>query len=171
MRTQELVSDRPQEHHSEAQTLNRRQLMEAGFWTCSGVAGLAIAGVSVRFLTGNALEATQGQWAKVDEIANLPSGQMHRVTYRLRTKDAWRTSERKGALYAYSADGVEFTVLDATCTHLGCIVHWRAEQERFSCPCHEGYFSRDGNVISGPPPEPLAKVQTKIEDGVLYALI
>ena len=171
MSTHELVSDHTQEPHSEAQTLNRRQVMEIGFWACSAMAGLAIAGVSARFLAGNALDVTKGQWARIDEVANLPSDQMHRIVYRLRVKDAWRTSERKGALYAFSTDGVKYTVLDATCTHLGCIVHWRAEQERFSCPCHEGYFSRDGEVLSGPPPEPLANVQTKIEDGVLYALI
>lgn len=171
MNTHELISEQRQEQYGETQTIGRRQIMEASFWTCTGMVGLAATGVSVRFLIGNALEITPGQWAKVDEVAKLTAGEMHRITYRIRAKDAWRSREQAGTLYVYSTDGVEYTVLDATCTHLGCIVHWRTEQEHFSCPCHEGYFDRDGSVLSGPPPAPLAKVQTKIEEGVLYALI
>lgn len=171
MNTQELTSEQTQKQYAETQTVNRRQLMEMGFWTCAGAAGLAVAGVSARFLVGNALDLTPGQWAKVEEIAKLPAGEMHRIIYRVRGKDAWRSKENIGALYAFSADGADYTVLDATCTHLGCAVRWRAEEDRFGCPCHEGYFSRDGSVVSGPPPKPLTKVQIKIEEGILYALI
>lgn len=171
MNTQELTSEGPPRQFGKEETFSRRKLLEAGFWTCAGMAGVAVAGVSARFFVGNALEVTPGQWAKVDEIARLPAGQMHTVIYRVRTKDAWRTTERTGALYAFSANGIDYTVLDATCTHLGCIVHWQEEREQFSCPCHEGFFSRTGEVLGGPPPRPLASVQTKIEEGVLYALV
>ena len=38
------------------------------------------------------------------------------------------------------------------CTHLGCVVYYEAEQDRWHCPCHEGNFeARTGHVISGPP--------------------
>ena len=49
----------------------------------------------------------------------------------------------------------EFLAFSAVCTHLGCIVQWRPEQEVFLCPCHAGTFSKTGKVISGPPPSPL----------------
>jgi Rieske Fe-S protein len=171
MSTHELLSEESRKPYGEAQTINRRRLLEASFWTCAGVASLAIAGVSTRFLVGHALEVTPGQWAKVDEIARLPIGEMHRIIYRVRSKDAWRSHERIGTLYAFSTDGAEYTVLDGTCTHLGCVVHWRAEQKQFRCPCHDGVFDRTGEVLNGPPPRPLVTVQTKIEEGVLYALI
>jgi Rieske Fe-S protein len=38
----------------------------------------------------------------------------------------------------------------------------------YICPCHNGHFSIDGEVISGPPPRPLDVYATKIEDGLLY---
>ena len=41
------------------------------------------------------------------------------------------------------------------CTHLGCRVRWVSGQEEFFCPCHDGVFDIDGNVVSGPPPRPL----------------
>ncbi|MFQ5613714.1 MAG: ubiquinol-cytochrome c reductase iron-sulfur subunit [Anaerolineae bacterium] len=37
------------------------------------------------------------------------------------------------------------------CPHLGCRVHWEADNRRFFCPCHRGVFDENGNAIAGPP--------------------
>lgn len=49
----------------------------------------------------------------------------------------------------------EFLALSAVCTHLGCIVKWVDASQEFLCPCHGGRFSPMGQVLGGPPPEPL----------------
>lgn len=49
----------------------------------------------------------------------------------------------------------EFVALSAVCTHLGCIVKWVDDKQEFLCPCHAGRFSPAGQVLGGPPPEPL----------------
>ena len=49
----------------------------------------------------------------------------------------------------------EFVAMSAVCTHLGCIVKWVDEKQEFLCPCHAGRFSTSGQVLGGPPPEPL----------------
>lgn len=54
-----------------------------------------------------------------------------------------------------------FYALWARCTHLGCTPNWFNDQNRFKCPCHGSNFSRDGDVIAGPAPQPLWR--TKIE--------
>ena len=54
--------------------------------------------------------------------------------------------------------GGNLAVFSAVCTHLGCIVQWQKGQDQFLCPCHGGLFSKDGAVISGPPPKPLEKL-------------
>ncbi|MFQ4136502.1 Rieske 2Fe-2S domain-containing protein [Nodosilinea sp. PGN35] len=41
------------------------------------------------------------------------------------------------------------------CTHMGCTVDWRAEQNRFVCPCHGSQFDGEGRVLAGPANEPL----------------
>jgi len=41
------------------------------------------------------------------------------------------------------------------CTHQGCEVAWRPEDREYFCPCHEGRFGPDGQVIEGMPPRPL----------------
>jgi glycine/D-amino acid oxidase-like deaminating enzyme/nitrite reductase/ring-hydroxylating ferredoxin subunit len=46
----------------------------------------------------------------------------------------------------------------ATCTHVGCIVHWNPLEECWDCPCHGSQFKPDGSVINGPAIRPLAAV-------------
>lgn len=36
------------------------------------------------------------------------------------------------------------------CTHLGCTVNWKREQNRFVCPCHGSQYDSQGRVIHGP---------------------
>lgn len=54
------------------------------------------------------------------------------------------------------------------CTHLGCKVFWRPELKQFHCPCHQGFFDENGNVISGPPPEPLDTYEMVVQDSNIY---
>ena len=55
--------------------------------------------------------------------------------------------------------------LSAVCPHLGCIVQWEKDRQDFLCPCHAGYFTPDGAVISGPPPKALEKLPFSIANG------
>lgn len=54
--------------------------------------------------------------------------------------------------------------LSTTCTHLGCKVYWEPENARFFCPCHEGVFDVNGNVVSGPPPRPLDRYGVEVDE-------
>ncbi|WP_116997071.1 ubiquinol-cytochrome c reductase iron-sulfur subunit [Desertimonas flava] len=58
------------------------------------------------------------------------------------------------------------------CTHLGCVVYYEADAERWHCPCHEGNFEAlDGAVISGPPTRPLGRIDVEVrDDGMIWAL-
>jgi len=58
------------------------------------------------------------------------------------------------------------------CTHLGCVVYYEPDEQRWHCPCHEGNFEvRTGNVISGPPTRPLGRIDLEVrDDGMIWAL-
>lgn len=51
------------------------------------------------------------------------------------------------------------------CTHLGCTVPWREDEDRFNCPCHSGIYNKKGEVLAGPPPRPLDLFQVNIVAG------
>lgn len=58
------------------------------------------------------------------------------------------------------------------CTHLGCVVYYERDERRWHCPCHEGNFDElTGDVLSGPPPRPLGRIDVEIrDDGKIWAL-
>lgn len=58
------------------------------------------------------------------------------------------------------------------CTHLGCVVFFQPDEQRWHCPCHEGNFEvATGAVISGPPTRPLGRIDVEIrDDGQIWAL-
>jgi nitrite reductase/ring-hydroxylating ferredoxin subunit len=47
----------------------------------------------------------------------------------------------------------------ATCTHLGCLVHWNGFERCWDCPCHGSQFAPDGSVLNGPAVQPLAEAE------------
>lgn len=41
-------------------------------------------------------------------------------------------------------------LLNATCTHAGCIVNWNPIEKSWDCPCHGARYDAKGSVITGP---------------------
>ena len=67
--------------------------------------------------------------------------------------------------------GNEVRALSAVCTHLGCTVQWHAEEKKFICPCHQGIYDFNGNVLSGPPLRPLEKLEVKVRNEQVFVLM
>jgi Rieske Fe-S protein len=65
----------------------------------------------------------------------------------------------------------EVVAFSQKCTHLGCVVYFQADEDRWHCPCHEGSFeTRTGVVLAGPPPRPLGRIEVEVRDGRIRAL-
>lgn len=77
----------------------------------------------------------------------------------------------KGARITVTNTGEEFIALSTKCTHLGCQVHWKKDEQVFFCPCHEGYFSPRGEVLKGPPPAPLNSYKVEVVDKAIYIYV
>ena len=60
-----------------------------------------------------------------------------------------------------------YIALSRVCTHLGCLVEFQKGADILLCPCHAGKFDLEGNVISGPPPQPLPRLALKVEGNSL----
>jgi len=62
-------------------------------------------------------------------------------------------------------DGV--TARSLRCTHQGCKVLWHPDEELYICPCHEGKFDAEGEVVYGQPRRPLRLFQAEIVGEVI----
>jgi thiosulfate dehydrogenase [quinone] large subunit len=69
----------------------------------------------------------------------------------------------------FNEGGGKFISYDTVCPHAGCTVGYYSGKT-MQCPCHGGVFDvSTGNVLSGPPPHGLAKLNVVLEaDGNLY---
>ena len=61
-----------------------------------------------------------------------------------------------------------FRAFTAICTHEGCIVS-SVSNGTINCPCHGSKFSiKDGSVVHGPAPSPLAAIAIKVEGTSIF---
>ena len=158
----------------EAATVGRREVLGTiGFWTATLTAGVLLGGPAARFAVGNSLEQDPAHWVPIGPPDKLTPDDFTRVVYQFRVKDAWREVTKEGLIYVRPVRRAgfsgEFIALSAVCTHLGCNVRWRREESRFACPCHAGFYDPNGDVISGPPPRPLRRLETRGRDGIVEA--
>lgn len=79
--------------------------------------------------------------------------------------------ENDTAILIRTKDG-EYHAFGQKCTHLTCPVYYAKEHDRLECPCHEGGFdARTGNVLYGPPPRPLDRVEIEVRpNGEVWAV-
>lgn len=53
------------------------------------------------------------------------------------------------------------------CTHKGCLLKWKAQEQSLECPCHDAQFKLDGSVTKGPAKQPLKLYTTKLEGNTI----
>lgn len=77
----------------------------------------------------------------------------------------FRYPEKETAILVRAKDG-QYYAYGQKCTHLACPVYFAREHDRLECPCHEGAFDlRSGNVLYGPPPRPLDRIEVEVRAG------
>lgn len=74
-------------------------------------------------------------------------------------------TEKDTAILVRAADE-QYFAYGQKCTHLSCPVYFEREHGRLECPCHEdGFDVQTGNVLYGPPPRPLDRIELEVRDG------
>ncbi len=72
---------------------------------------------------------------------------------------------QKGHFFISRLPDGGYLALWQRCTHLGCTVPWRKDENQFHCPCHSSLFNAKGEVIGGPAPRPLDMFPIEVVDG------
>lgn len=62
-----------------------------------------------------------------------------------------------------------FKAYEQKCTHLSCSVFYQPGTGKIACPCHHGFFDAStGEVLQGPPPRALPKLNVIEKGNALY---
>ncbi len=143
----------------------------------TGVAGTVIgAGITlpaVGYVLDPAIKSGgsgKEDWIDLGPLENYPIGEPTPFNFTRTQINGWEKTFSTNGLFVLRKSDTEVEVLSNVCTHLGCRVAWHEDRGEFICPCHDGVFDEDGNVISGPPPRPLDHLEFKVEDGNLFVL-
>ena len=136
-----------------------------------GVGGLITAAIglpAVAYIIGPALKQASDLWIRLGAISKVELNSPTLFKTTVETETGWINTQEEISAYVLTQNGQDFEVMSNICTHLGCRVRWIADDDRFYCPCHNGVFAKDGSVVAGPPPRPLDRFESKVEDGTLY---
>jgi menaquinol-cytochrome c reductase iron-sulfur subunit len=150
--------------------ISRRDFMKGTIVAIGGLIGLAIGIPAVEYIVGPALKKNVQNWIQLGAVSKVELNTPTLFKANIQNQTGWIVSQDELSVYILTEDGQNYTAISNVCTHLGCRVRWIPSENKFACPCHNGVFAKDGSVISGPPPRPLDRYQTKVENGILFIL-
>jgi menaquinol-cytochrome c reductase iron-sulfur subunit len=151
--------------------IKRRDFLSIATWGIGGVIGAAMGIPAVAYIIGPALKNdTTQNWAMLGGTSKVELGTPTLFKVKIERQTGWIVDKMELSVYVLTDNGRDFVAMSNICTHLACRVRWISDREQFFCPCHDGVFAKDGNVVSGPPPRPLDRYEIKVEDDQLFIL-
>jgi menaquinol-cytochrome c reductase iron-sulfur subunit len=156
----------------EKDQLSRRNFLAIAIGAIGAVIGVVIAIPAVAYVIGPALQRkTSENWVRLGPTSKVELGTPTLFKTTVETQTGWILTEEELSVYVLTEDGRDYISLSNICTHLGCRVRWISDQGQYFCPCHNAAFNKIGLVVSGPPPEPLDRFETKVENDQLFILL
>ena len=154
---------------SDSDNIDRRSFVKIILASVGGFIGLTVGLPAVAYVLDPALQvqSTEG-WISAGPMENYELEIPTLFTFTQTKQNGWERTVSSYGVYVTKHTETEATVFSNQCTHLACRVTWKTDNQEYVCPCHDGIFSKDGAVVSGPAPKPLIAYETKVEEGVLF---
>ncbi|MFC2064642.1 ubiquinol-cytochrome c reductase iron-sulfur subunit [Chloroflexota bacterium] len=148
--------------------LDRSGFMKAAIAGIGGLIGITYGLPAIAYIVGPAAKQGSSDWIELGSVNKIELNTPTLFKTVIETQTGWIKTQEEISAYVLTENDQDYLVMSNICTHLGCRVRWIEEQDYFFCPCHNGSFSRDGEVTGGPPPKPLDQFENKVEDGILF---
>jgi Rieske Fe-S protein len=118
----------------------------------------------------DASASSEEGFADAGKLEDLPVGEWRLITLEVLRRDGWEEKARaKHAVWVRRSpeESSPAIALSPICPHLGCQIEWHPDRSEFLCPCHKGVFTKEGQVVSGPPPRGMDELPSKVLAGRL----
>jgi menaquinol-cytochrome c reductase iron-sulfur subunit len=148
--------------------ISRRRFLARATAAIGGVitAGFGIPAIAY-FISPTKKSEQTSAWLPLGSSAKVEVGTPTLFKATIDRTTGWVTESEEVSFYVITDNARDYSALSNICSHLGCRVRWVADQSEFFCPCHGGVFSKDGDVVAGPPPRPLDRFDVRDVDGTL----
>jgi len=129
--------------------LDRRDFVKVVTVTLGSIMGAVIAIPAVGYLLSPATSIKKKEsWISLGPLENYPILQPILFTFVQTTVNGWEKTSNSYGVYVVRYDETTQKVFSNKCTHLSCRVTWQDGQQEFFCPCHDGIFGIEGQVVS-----------------------
>lgn len=163
----------PESQHDDLQVddAGRRRFLSYWAGTLSALIAAALAAPLIGMFLGPLFVKRNEQWLTLGRLSDAKPDAPTKFTYSYVKMDGWFEKTVYGTAYVVLQPSGGLLVLSNICTHLGCGVRWDPGRSAFVCPCHNGVYSREGSVVSGPPPRPLTRFKSRTSGGLVEILM
>jgi menaquinol-cytochrome c reductase iron-sulfur subunit len=138
--------------------VNRRDFIKAVAAAVGGLITAVVGLPAIAYLLDPAFR-TGGKdaWIQIGALDKITVGEPYPFSFTRVHVNGWeRTANNYGGFILRRSEApTDLLILSSRCTHLSCRVNWNEQAQVYLCPCHDGKFSIDGQVLGGPPPKPL----------------
>jgi len=146
-------------------TYDRRRFLGRVVKSIHAVIAAAVGVIAGGAILSPVFGRRQENWLVAARLTEIPENGPLSVTIRFAHNDGYNQVVERRTVFLVKTGEASVTALDSTCTHLGCRVSWDADAKLLRCPCHGGVYDTTGAVKAGPPPLPLIRLATRVEDG------
>jgi nitrite reductase/ring-hydroxylating ferredoxin subunit len=146
-------------------SMGRRNFLVRAIVALHGAMLAALAFVLGGAILSPSFRRREESWLRAASLGALRDNEPVAVTLRVSRQDGYAQVVDRTVVYLVKVGERDVRALSSTCTHLGCRTSYDRVTRHIVCPCHGGVFDVQGNVIEGPPSEPLAPLATRIDGG------
>ena len=144
--------------------MTRRNALVLFVNSAAAVVGAGLSVVLGAFALRPPRLASSGRWVRAGGVSDLTPNVPVAHVVSVSRQDGWYRARARETVFLVLNRDKSVHAMSATCTHLGCQVRWDGPAEKFRCPCHGGVFDVQGHVVEGPPPRPLDRIVTRVDD-------
>lgn len=149
--------------------LSRRDFFNITIISIGSVIAVAVGLPAIAYVVTPGLKVSRSEaWIPLGKADQFPVDEPTLVTFTRTKINGWEKTVLSYGAFVVKPKSGDIYVMSNVCTHLACRVNWQVDKQEFVCPCHDGLFDIEGAVTGGPPPKPMVRYPTKIEDGTLY---
>jgi len=154
---------------TKSHNLSRREFVNITVGTIGTIIAVSVGLPAIAYVLGPGLKVSKAEtWIPLGKVDQFPVDEPTLVSFTRTAVNGWERTTNSYGVYVTKPENTDPFVLSNVCTHLGCRVSWKTDKKEYICPCHDGIFDIDGQIVSGPQPKPMVSYETKIEDGTLY---